>query len=368
MRLPFLISVGCLVGCGVQAVPATGGGTAAVGQCPVARVDLISDCPRKVCGLNGIWMGAGVPFRTLHLDGGENEAHLSILRVEDGSGQPLTLKLTGDVLKASTANTASPTSAASVRGASLLLGPRGGSPTYRLTITDVTTEPFWAQCDKLTCGTAAPPLSKQYHFTATRVADGCAVQVCDPALSDNPGTGIAGVAAIFRDDYYDDTSYTVSGTPPVDPTQNSADLFNIACRGTDIYKLYMLRHTRASATSEMARTTLPQRTTLLRALSATYCSRDRNGNPGSHFTRDGIPIELRFNPARSHYAVTRASGYQYDGGTLDALWSTQGDLPALCIGTPRTADIGDILAECDLPVCEPGRNDDYVMTATPNAN
>src|SRR4029079_1377976 len=123
-----------------------------------------------------------------------------------------------------------------IKGASLYLGPDGGAEIYQLTITDVTTEPFWAECDKATCGKGAPPLSRQYHFSATRIADHCAVQLCDPSLSDEPDTGIIGVAAMFRGDYYDDTAYTLSGTPPVDPVENNDDLFNVACRGTNLYK------------------------------------------------------------------------------------------------------------------------------------
>jgi hypothetical protein len=63
--------------------------------------------------------------------------------------------------------------------------------------------------------------------------------------------------------------------------------------------------------------------------------------------------------------VTPESGYQYvDGDRQDALWSTLPDLPALCITSPRTTSVGEVLAECDLPICEPGRDDDYLMTAT----
>src|ERR1043165_7223158 len=43
----------------------------------------IGDCPREACGLNGVWLGAGVPFRTLHLNGAENPQHLSILGFHD---------------------------------------------------------------------------------------------------------------------------------------------------------------------------------------------------------------------------------------------------------------------------------------------
>jgi hypothetical protein len=367
MRVRFLISVGCLVGCVVQTVPGSStGGAAVINQCSTAAGDFATvfatDCPRDVCGLNGIWMGAGVPFRTMHLDGGPNEAQLRIRRSVDSTGKPIDLHLQGDAL---TATARGETTAKDIRGASLFLGP-SDHDAYKLTITDVTSEPFWAECDKPACSKLKLRQSKQYHFTATRLADGCAVQVCDPSLSDNPDTGIAGVAAIFRDDYYDDRTYSVSSTPPVDTSQKNDDLFNIACRGTDIYKLYMLRHAQASATATALGTTLPQRTTLLRALSASYCAHDRNGNPGSHFTHDGVPIEIRFNPVRSFYAVTQASGYQYDGGEMDALWSTNADLPALCIKKPRTTEVEIVEAECDLPICEDGRDDDYLMTATPN--
>ncbi len=333
----------------------SGGGS---GQCSTPPVTTTrSDCPRKVCGLNGIWMGGEVSFRTLRLKG-ENERGLRILRVENPHGEPMTIQIDGDTLAAKLTSSTSVPTLENIKGASLFLGPTGGSPTYRLTITDVTTEPFSATCDTGRC-IPASDAAKKYKFTTTRVGDGCPVRACDPSLSDHPDASIAGVAAIFRGDYYDDATYGVSEEPPPDPlrpNEKQLDLFNIACEATDIYKLYMLRHTRASAASSDATTTVGQRTSLLHALAATYCG---DGHP---YTNNGVPIELNFNPARSPYVVTPASGYQFTTGVVDALWSdSMGSTgPAMCIDTQRVPLDG--ARQVALDACRPGRCTDLTRT------
>src|SRR6185295_4717251 len=57
------------------------------------------DCPTGGCGLNGTWLGSGVPFRTLHLSPyRHNEVNLSIHGFRGPDHKPLTLAVDADVL------------------------------------------------------------------------------------------------------------------------------------------------------------------------------------------------------------------------------------------------------------------------------
>ena len=304
-------------------------------------------CPRKVCGLNGSWLGQGVPFRTLHLHGAANPEGQAILEVDDAGGHPMTIDLEGDVLTGRSPSGRSFTGSA-LNGWSLVLGPPGGPPRYRLTIEVLApAQAFWAQCP--TCS-APVRAAVEYQFSAQSLTDSCKIAVCDPSLTNDPGTGINGIAAIFRGDYYDDASFVVSDQPSTANANSDGDLFNIACRGTAIHKLYMLRHTRASASDRTAVTTPAQRTAMLRLLAGDYCG------TGQSFTRNGVPIQLGTNPASSPYQVTAASGYDLaDAGTIDARWTEAG---ASCIDTPRVErfpELAPLLAElratCPRPTC-----------------
>jgi hypothetical protein len=304
-------------------------------------------CPRDVCGLNGSWLGAGVPFRTLHLHGAANSQGLALFGVTDRNGRAMTIDLTGDVLTGQPADGSPPLTGLALTGTSLLLGPlgpSGGAAAYKLTIDSVTSVDFWAQCP-----TCRDPVKQapHYHFTATSLTDGCRIALCDPALEHRPNVSIVGTTVMFRGDYYDDATYQVSDAPAPDRANADGDLFNIACEGTAIYKLYMLRHSAASASSTAAITTPPQRTTLLRLLTADYCGR---GHP---FTVNGVPIQLGTDPAMSPYQVTPASGYDLAfGGAIDAQWTPDG---AACLGTPRLSRYMDpaVLLRQIHAVCTP---------------
>jgi thiol-disulfide isomerase/thioredoxin len=318
-------------------------------------------CPRDLCGLNGIWLGAGVPFRTLHLHGAANPEGLAILGFADANGHALAIDVTGDALSGQPADGSPALTGRGLIGASLFLGPAGGKSTYQLTIDSVTFVDFWAQCS--TCGGPVKQ-APHYHFTATNLADNCPIALCDPALEHRPDVSIAGTAVMFRGDYYDDRTYQVTGAPAPDRANADGDLFNLACEGTAVYKLYMLRHSTASASSTAAITAPPQRTTLLRLLTADYCGR---GHP---FTVNGVPIQLGPNPAMSPYRVTPASGYDLAfGGLIDAQWTADG---AACLGTPRLsrfmnpAELLRLIHDVCTPLtCTPRTPAGYATSANP---
>jgi hypothetical protein len=281
------------------------------------------DCQPNGCGLNGVWLGRELAFRTLNLPVGAfpstpNEAGISIVAFRDKHNKELKLDVQGQQLFGSPGGKVD-----EVVGAHLLLEKTmdtSGTPrTYDLTIESVdTTTPFWAGCipsgnDSDECQ-MAPAAVNTYTFTAM-ASDGCQVAVCSPEMTGDYNE-LTGSAVIFRGDHYTDT-YDVS--------KESGPMFNIACVRSDLYKLHMLRHTSA-ARSPGHDSGFPQRQALLRMLTADYCG---IGHP---FTKNDTAI--RFQLRDPVYSPTAASHYVIGGtDTQEALWTPDG---ALCISSPRS--------------------------------
>lgn len=311
--------------------------TSAVEMAPAAGA-AVGDCSHTTCGLNGVWLGRQVRFRTLHQTPGViNEAGLTIARFEDRVGTPLTLEVEGDVLRGRTASglvVEGPCTAVHPRncltGARLYLVPpeelalfsdaadKSSSPPagklsgYRFQIEEISSTPFWTECQG--CTSRLVPL---YSFTVTSLSDSCQVELCKPELAADYAGGLSGAAVIFKGDAYDDATYAVHDTA----NDRADDRFNIACLGTAISKLHLLRHTAASGPRTVA-----QRQTLLRLLTADYCG---TGHP---FTVDGLPIHLEFSSSRGE-APTAMSRYRTaSGDPVDALWDEHG---AACLSSPR---------------------------------
>lgn len=304
---------------------------------------LSSDCPTLGgCGVNGAWLGSGVQFRTLHLTAGTpNEQGLQIkefrrwdpvlrkyeiLRIDVQGQELLGYRPLGGILTGT-----------DLIGAELLiehvtpLGEVDGNYTLRIEPTPPSPEParapdyhrFWATC----AGGHCPEAPRLYTFSVTS-SDGCEIRLCKPGLADDYAGGLKGTAVIFRGDLYHD-NYTAELEQP---DRYDSDLFNIACIGTSISKLHMLRHTTAAENPDH-HVTAEHRTAMLKLLAADYCG------TGYPMTEDGLPLKLAFNdPA---YPLTDASGYifsQPDRETIDAAWTAQG---ASCIGTSRLHRIKD---------------------------
>lgn len=326
---------------------------------------LIGDCPSNVCGVNGTWLGSGVPFRTLHLSPyRHNEANLAILGFfgpeKNGHRERLTLRVDGDRLMHVTGDPLHPTNVLVERESILLLGPaevpsgERSRPTYEITIKEIQDKPF--QIDCAGCTSATYPL---YVFSARSLDDGCELEVCDPSLDDGGDAphNLLGNAVIFQGDFYEPgyTVKTAASTPYDD------DTFNIACTGTAISKLHILRHTSASQGAPYDHLPPPvdKRQALLRLLTADYCG------AGHPFTHDGVRLHLNIDLAAGHDELLNPlqppplapappppadpnTGIQLHhqppgtpdfvvdpgGGiaSVDALWNSDG---ATCIETPR---------------------------------
>lgn len=286
------------------------------------------DCPDVGgCGLNGSWLGSGVQFRTLHLTAGvPNEQGLQIREFRKG-GELLRIDVRGqEVLGYTAAGTV--LRGAALIGAQLVIEHVTGKDkidrTYTLTFEPPAKLPpnpdytqFWAKCNAPGC----VPTPELYTFSAVS-SDGCDVRICKPGLADDFAGSLKGTAVIFRGDLYNDDSYTVADEPPA---SFNGDVFNIACVGTSISKLHLLRHT--VATGHPAHIVpIAERTTMLKLFAADYCG------IGVPFTEDGLPIRMAFsNP---DYTLTDP-GYMFTNAgseTIDAAWTPGG---AACIGTSR---------------------------------
>jgi len=330
-----------------------------------ALADSMGNCPVAGCGLNGAWLGSGVQFRTLHTTAGApNPQGLRIREFRKGL-DVLRLQVSGQDLQGIKRDSSEVLDGEALIGAQLMLEQVDAVGRvvmgYQLTIADsvvagrtvrgVRDEEFWTTCiDPAHC-TGAPKYARLYSFTV-RASDGCEVRLCRPGLSDTYQGNLDGTAVIFRGDYYDERSHKVFATP-----QNTydEDVFNIACVGTAISKLHMLRHT---AASDPARPTLrdpappstpEQRTTMLRLLTADYCG------SGGTFTEDGLPIWLDFDSRRWKPSLDS----RYTPGataTIDARWNADG---ASCLLVPRlrTTERSRVDAACArvgrpaLPTC-----------------
>lgn len=196
-----------------------------------------------------------------------------------------------------------------------------------------------------------------YRFKARRLGESDKMwqYACkyDVLTSDPHWTGVEHHALVFQWDRYDPERKLVTETASDDPW------FNIACAATAPAKMHLLRHTRAGSYGNAGTiaydTTIKQRDTMLKMLTADYCG------SGLSFTVDGQPLVYRDN---RHW-------YPYYGySTQEALWGPDG---ALCLDTPRRSTTYTreyVNAKCgfDLPTCGPftgWESRAYVMSASP---
>lgn len=321
----------------------------------VARIG-VPECPDLGCGLNGAWLGVDLPFRELDLGTGNdprtratNDSGLRIEAFRDRLGNPLAIDVVNDDLLGRLGS--STLSGEKLEGAVMTLATtKAPVQRYFLRIDDVTHTGFWTDPSEQL------PL---YTITYTREGDPAKPEnLCEPFEPD-PTTldrGIAARVMVFRGDRYD-ADYTV--TAPSNTTW-----FNLACTGTALSKLHLLRHTRASRRDGRI-TSVAERQTVLRMLTADYCG------VGHPFTVDGHPLRYTFlqswQPQTPRFVSSELA-------SIDALWTQDG---ARCIATPRLADaqpvqalLQDIRDVCGAPVVRcpsqlvPGVSVDAVLTLT----
>jgi ADYC domain len=343
-------------------------------------------CRPEGCGLNGAWLGQGVPFRELFLTPNKEHprSHLSIIEFRSGDGAVMDLGFAdgrADEL-VGRQNGVVVLQGKLLQGSTITLGrsvPQdAGEPRvviqYRITIDKVGNESSWRCAERTDSACLQIP---RYRFSAVNISDNCSVEMCRPNLNQNDPT-LEGTAVIFHGDLYDDKTYKIrsrdfSGSDGL--SLGETDLFNIACLGTAVAKLHLLEHTSASDPSAPPpapgsnlsdggapvepKTTIAQRQTLLRLLSADYCG---NGHP---FTEDGLPIAFGFE--QSSDGMNSFNWNTLD--SIDAKWDEGG---ATCLGVPRlqqrVSDLREIIqCRCGVPPERPV-DPDRCMALQPNTS
>ncbi len=129
-------------------------------------------------------------------------------------------------------------------------------------------------------------------------------------------------AFAFEGDHYNKAKKTVH------KADRSSGLFNLACYGAAPAKMHLLRHTTAGSdpTGGPARTTtFPQRTAMLKAITADYCG------DGRAWTADGT--ELQWTDAKGWFTSPDLDLTSCEAQSMiEGVWGAEG---ALCLNKPR---------------------------------
>jgi len=163
-------------------------------------------------------------------------------------------------------------------------------------------------------------------------------RVCNssPLLPDPSWIGAPYHALAFRAERY---SHSQKAAIPSTPADGWSFL---ACNGSAGSKMHLYRHTWAGSFDAMGAqlfpTSIPQRTTMLKAITADYC-----GGGFPDFTVAGQPLafEATFPASNPVFPFPHASA-----SATEAVWGPNG---AVCLNTPRRVTLGDVARVCPLP-------------------
>lgn len=180
---------------------------------------------------------------------------------------------------------------------------------------------------------AGPPDQVQtFSLSYTTAAQQALQPLCASGLNE---------AILFTGDRYDAARKTVTATKA-----STAGWVNIACAGTALAKLFLVRHTEAS---QAVATTREERQAMLKMFTADACG------DGTPFTVHGQP--LLWADAKG---ITR---FPDSPLTLEAVWNEHG---AVCMDQPRRPELAAAMnARCGpLPRCTP-QSRGHVTSANP---
>lgn len=295
--------------------------------CPVPVGPPQAKCPDWGCGSNAANMGQGLSFHELDASGvNANSAGIKYKSFADAAGNPLTLEVVGHELSG-TDKSGTVLRRAALVGAMLELE-QAGQP-YPVRIRAVGQVDFWV----------APREPIPTYTFEYRPPGGDFTTLCKATTlsSEWKGTAVQ-LALVFQGDRYDAAKKTVIATgTAVDAW------FNIACAGTAVAKMHLLRHTDAGSTGPY-QTTPDQRQAMLKMVTDDICG------TGQSFTVDGE--EVYYTDQRGWY------GWPFSAvpATYESIWTPKG---ALCLNEPRRlkedATVGPAVAgACPaLPPCQP---------------
>jgi len=271
----------------------------------------IIDCPAWNCGTNSATMGDGLFFHELDLSGWEpNDARMKYVGISiPGVKSPLRLRVDRDRLIVFDEYTGGIYEGWQLVGAVLTL--RTDEQEFLVRIASVGEIEFWVAPDRPvptytfefapTAGGGIP--SKDYQRMCGQV----------PPLDDRDpdwGTIDRTLAIVFQGDRYDARAKTVS--------DDAREWFNVACAGSAVAKMHLLRHT-AAGYAPGYWTTVPERQAMLKMLTDDICG------TGTSFTVDGEDVRY-MDRGRWHPFNLAAAG------TVESIWTEQG---AYCLDEPR---------------------------------
>jgi len=282
------------------------------------------------CGSNAATLGDNVQFEELNLNGLlRGEGPKIKFRGAYLNGSRTSLRVDDHLLTALTGGSYSGTA---IKDLTIdLTVEKGGSYQIRLFVFKVDCTANDRECAGLWYWAAPHTLVPHYIFRVRKVGGfpqnlektivkpwtGKEDFLCRAERDQN--TGLVGdyqhSAIIFIGDQYNAKKRTVE--------DSEADWFNVACSGTAIYKMHMLRHTKAGKTTGKS-TTIDQRTAMLKAISADYCG------DGRAWTGDGTPLD--WTDAQKFYPDPPVPDVIERAADVEAIWSKNG---ALCLNTPR---------------------------------
>jgi hypothetical protein len=316
-----LIATLPLAACAQPAAP-LGGETAVLYSTIGPADDDLPICPDWMC--NAATVGDGLVFDELAVDGPfpmMNIANLWVSRAEM-NGRPVRFRVQGDEV------TVLPD-----KGIGVATGPEGlvlivehlNGAQYELRFQRTVRVKFWV----------APSGDVPYHEIRVRkirqgTENGGAVgrspegefkaALCAGTPDPAEGQEVTEMAVLFEGDRYD------SRTKTVKEVEAGSRWFNVACAGTAMLKMHLLRYTRAGAATKID---VRQRQAMLKTLTADYCG-------------DGRPYTVNAHPLifTDALGVVPSSPLDLDllrkkGASVEAIWGPEG---VVCLDVPRFVD------------------------------
>ncbi len=309
-----------------------------------------SNCNPWECGSNSAWLGENIRFHELDAAGGPNDADLVVGQFFHKSGQPMNLHVDHDELYGEkpvsvlqrlaylvTGSKPPVWKGKELEGATLQLARLRSPGRWLLNIRKVSHTSFWVGAGRVKGAVPVYELTYYDQLNKTKEAP-----LCEPPKGglSSEWQSLEGKALIFRGDRYEALPKLV-----VEEGGNSS-WFNIACAGTTVAKMHLLRHTWASS-DETHQTQVKQRQALLKMLTGDYCG------GGYSFTVHGQPLQYSYvQDWPPQPPLPSAIGTWLGTMSIDAVWDEKG---AVCIDTPRmvanslgkkAAYLAEIRAKC----------------------
>jgi hypothetical protein len=269
-------------------------------------------CDPWGCGTNAATV-ANVRFHEVSkIPNVPNNEGLSYLDFFDESG-PLELSVIGDRLRGIRED-GTEREGTKLIGATLRLSYGPNAVIYRLEISGYQPTVYWVDPD----AHEVPA----YTFVVSREDDPTKTYALCDAPPENNWGAISGMAILYSGDRYRAAEKTLR-TDDVDAW------FNVACAGTALAKLHLMRHT-AAASDPAHLTTINQRQALLKLVTADYCG------TGESFTMDGRSLRYGVDQPWLNWWHDPITVFNPWDATvlesLDAVWDHTG---ATCLSVPR---------------------------------